>query len=148
MELTKKLPNEITVRLSLTFQDSPEIHTLLAMTPTRERVKIVRLALERFIVESEHPAGDPDVQLQAISKWLVARKELSSTPQEILPSKDICVDLKKNMLVALNEFPSSLVKVEPNLDHPAEMRTRAAKPDNIPIARSEISETFNRWLTS
>jgi hypothetical protein len=68
-----KIGNEITVRISLTFQEAPDIHTLLAMTPVRERGKLVRLALERYIAETAHPAGDVEQQINAISNWLRAR---------------------------------------------------------------------------
>ena len=68
-----KIGTEITVRISLTFQDAPDIHTLLAMTPVRERGKVVRLALERYIKETEHPAGDVEQQISAISTWLRLR---------------------------------------------------------------------------
>lgn len=50
MEKPPKAGAEITVRISLTFQEAPDVHTLLAMTPVRERGKLVRLALERYIV--------------------------------------------------------------------------------------------------
>lgn len=68
-----KIGTEITVRISLTFQDAPDVHTLLAMTPVRERGKLVRLALERYIVETGHPAGDVEQQIIAISAWLRSR---------------------------------------------------------------------------
>lgn len=68
-----KIGNEITVRISLTFQEAPDIHTLLAMTPVRERGKLVRLALERYIAETAHPAGDVEQQISAISNWLRSR---------------------------------------------------------------------------
>lgn len=72
-EKPPKIGNEITVRISLTFQEAPDIHTLLAMTPVRERGKLVRLALERYIKETEHPAGDVEQQITAISAWLRSR---------------------------------------------------------------------------
>lgn len=68
-----KIGNEITVRISLTFQEAPDIHTLLTMTPVRERGKLVRLALERYITETAHPAGDVEQQISAISNWLRSR---------------------------------------------------------------------------
>jgi hypothetical protein len=73
IEKPPKLGNEITVRISLTFQEAPDIHTLLAMTPVRERGKLVRLALERYIKETEHPAGNVEQQISAISAWLRSR---------------------------------------------------------------------------
>lgn len=78
VEKPPKTGNEITVRISLTFQEAPEIHTLLAMTPVRERGKLVRLALERYIKETAHPAGDVEQQIGAISAWLRSRETGSS----------------------------------------------------------------------
>lgn len=68
-----KIGNEITVRISLTFQEAPEIHTLLAMTPVRERGKLVRIALKRYIKDTRHPAGDVEQQIGAVSAWLRSR---------------------------------------------------------------------------
>ena len=68
-----KIGTEITVRISLTFQEAPGVHTLLAMTPVRERGKLVRLALERYIAETGHSAGDVEQQIIAISAWLRSR---------------------------------------------------------------------------
>lgn len=68
-----KVGTEITVRISLNFQEAPDVHTLLAMTPVRERGKLVRFALERYITETAHPAGDVEQQIRVISKWLRSR---------------------------------------------------------------------------
>lgn len=73
MDKPPKIGTEITVRISLTFQEAPDVHTLLAMTPVRERGKLVRLALERYIAEIGHPAGDVEQQIHAISTWLRCR---------------------------------------------------------------------------
>lgn len=73
MDKPPKIGTEITVRISLTFQEAPDVHTLLAMTPVRERGKLVRLALERYIAEIGHPAGDVEQQIHAISTWLRSR---------------------------------------------------------------------------
>jgi len=74
-----KIGTEITVRVSLTFQEAPDVHTLLAMTPVRERGKLVRLALERYIAETGHPAGDVEQQINAISTWLRYRNGREET---------------------------------------------------------------------
>ena len=58
MDTDKKIGSEITVRISLTFQDAHDVHTLLAMTPVRQRGKLVRLALERYILETGHTTGN------------------------------------------------------------------------------------------
>lgn len=73
MDKPPKIGTEITVRISLTFQEAPDVHTLLAMTPVRERGKLVRVALERYIAEIGHPAGDVEQQIHAISTWLRSR---------------------------------------------------------------------------
>ena len=73
MDKPPKIGTEITVRISLTFQEAPDVHTLLAMTPVRERGKLVRLALERYIAEIGHPAGDVEQQIHVISTWLRSR---------------------------------------------------------------------------
>lgn len=73
MEKSNKIGSEITVRISLTFQDAPDVHTLLAMTPVRERGKLVRLALERYIAATDHPAGNVEAQIAAVSEWLRSR---------------------------------------------------------------------------
>ena len=73
MDKPPKVGTEITVRISLTFQEAPDVHTLLAMTPVRERGKLVRLALEKYIAEIGHPAGDVEQQIHAISTWLRSR---------------------------------------------------------------------------
>ena len=83
MDKSKKIGSEITVRISLTFQDAPDVHTLLAMTPVRERGKLVRLALQRYIAATEHLAGNVDAQIDAISKWL--RNRAPQTAADIAP---------------------------------------------------------------
>lgn len=74
-----KIGTEITVRISLAFQEAPDVHTLLAMTPVRERGKLVRLALERYIAETAHPAGNVEQQISAISQWLRSRGKPSDS---------------------------------------------------------------------
>lgn len=79
MDKPPKIGTEITVRISLTFQEAPDVHTLLAMTPVRERGKLVRLALKRYIAEIGHPAGDVEQQIHAISTWLRSRSGREET---------------------------------------------------------------------
>lgn len=91
-EKPPKIGTEITVRISLTFQEAPDVHTLLAMTPVRERGKLVRLALERYIAEIEHPAGDVEQQIHVISKWLRsrnAREESTAHAERSFESKSV-----------------------------------------------------------
>ena len=90
MDTNKKIGSEITVRISLTFQDAPDVHTLLAMTPVRQRGKLVRLALERYIRETGHVSGSVHVQIEAISSWLKQRNgqpDTEPTHQEKLALK-------------------------------------------------------------
>lgn len=85
MERPPKIGTEITVRISLTFQEAPDIHTLLAMTPVRERGKLVRSALERYIAETAHPAGNVEQQINAISTWLRSRATIDGLPVRFAP---------------------------------------------------------------
>jgi hypothetical protein len=78
MTKSGKIGSEITVRISLTFQDAPDVHTLLAATPVRDRGKLIRLALERYIVATNHPAGNVESQIEAVSLWL--RNRVSTAP--------------------------------------------------------------------
>lgn len=80
-----KIGNEITVRISLTFQEAPDIHTLLAMTPVRERGRLLRLALERYIAETAHPAGNVEQQISAISNWLRSRNSIDEPAAPFRP---------------------------------------------------------------
>jgi hypothetical protein len=84
MEKSNKFGSEITVRISLTFQDAPDVHTLLAMTPVRERGKLVRLALQQYINATDHPSGNVDAQIEAISQWL--RNRTSAYAADIAPN--------------------------------------------------------------
>lgn len=84
-----KAGTEITVRISLTFQEAPDVHTLLAMTPVRERGKLVRLALERYITETGHPAGDVEQQINAISTWLRSRSGREETAVHVARSFEV-----------------------------------------------------------
>jgi hypothetical protein len=78
MEKPKLTGSEITVRISVTLHDAPDVHTLLAMTPVRERGGLVRLALQRYISSTNHPAGNVEAQIEAISTWLRQRAAASS----------------------------------------------------------------------
>ena len=80
-----KIGTEITVRISITFQEAPDVHTLLAMTPVRERGKLVRSALERYIAETAHPAGDVEQQIIAISNWLRSRTTIDGISERLAP---------------------------------------------------------------
>lgn len=89
-EKPPKIGTEITVRISLTFQEAPDIHTLLAMTPVRERGKLVRSVLERYIAETAHPAGNVEQQINAISTWLRSRATINGLPVRHVPPLAAC----------------------------------------------------------
>ena len=80
MDIPTKLKGDITVRVTLGFQDAPEVHTLLAMTPVRARGKLVVHALENFIKQTGHPAGDVSTQLAMVAQWLDARSNGVAIP--------------------------------------------------------------------
>lgn len=109
IEKPQRIGTEITVRISLTFQEAPAVHTLLAMTPVRERGKLVRVALERYIAETGHSSGNVEQQIHAISTWLRSRtarteatvgvanqREVNRTIDTVghLPSHDVSVPLQ------------------------------------------------------
>lgn len=145
MDTEKKIGSEITVRISLTFQDAPDVHTLLAMTPVRQRGKLVRLALERYIVETDHTAGNVEAQIEAISGWLRNRNtasiasasssEISSRMESGLPA-DTQGDHSYNPppIVAVHTIPMKAVSVEPMVPHVQDV--------------SGGSQSMMRWLQS
>ena len=73
MSKADKICAEITVRVSVAFYESPGVHTLLRMTPVRERGRLLRSVLERFIAETNHPAGDVNAQIAFVSECLRAK---------------------------------------------------------------------------
>lgn len=125
-----KLSTEITVRISLTFQEAPEVHTLLAMTPVRKRGKLVRMALERYIAETAHPAGDVEQQILAISTWLRSRTGLEESPVQVSRPLDA-------------DHPADIGSVDHvrNLSHPFPTRS-----DPVAEEISSESLSINRWL--
>lgn len=132
-EKPPKLGTEITVRISLTFQEAPDIHTLLAMTPVRERGKLVRSALERYITETGHPAGDIEQQINAISIWLRSRvtihelrEHLDRPPGPSKTAPDIAGLQVKGGTEVPSSLPSSQLVGEPT--------------------EATISLSINRWL--
>lgn len=145
MEKTKKVGNEITVRISLTFQEAPDVHTLLAMTPVRARGKLVRLALERHIQETGHVAGNLDVQIAAISDWLQSRSEQPDqathheTLEEKIKSLSPIVDKNSTLNSQARKFSNTQTTMS---DSPDERNLETEKPN-----LSE-SASMKRWLAS
>lgn len=132
-EKPPKIGTEITVRISLTFQEAPDIHTLLAMTPVRERGKLVRSALERYISETAHPAGNIEQQISAISTWLRSRatihelqERLDRPPGPCKTAPDIAGLLVKGGTAVPSSSPSSQLGGE--------------------STEATISLSINRWL--
>jgi hypothetical protein len=131
-EKAPKIGTEITVRISLTFQEAPDVHTLLAMTPVRERGKLVRLALERYIVETGHSAGNVEQQIDAISTWLRSRNGRKET-MELAPLRiksDLTVDL------AITHDGCEI------------LATKAARSDPAPEETAGVPSSIKRWLQS
>ena len=132
VENPPKLGTEITVRVSLTFQEAPDVHTLLAMTPVRERGKLVRLALERYIIDTAHPAGDIEQQILAVSTWLRSRKNADRARSESCPA---------------------VVPLTPSLESLAASNSPRPLAASSAIEEKEVqsinvSPSINRWLSS
>lgn len=138
-EKPPKFGTEITVRISLTFQEAPDVHTLLAMTPVRERGKLIRLALERYVLETGHPAGDVDQQIHAISKWLKSRYR--QTPTAVGVVRDIDVDR------TIDAENKPQFRNEPSLQYSRHNHLEAIDRSVLDDAQIESSSlTISRWL--
>lgn len=133
MEKPPKIGTEITVRISLTFQEAPDIHTLLAMTPVRERGKLVRSALERYIAETAHPAGNVEQQINAISTWLRSRATIDGLPVRLEPPLAVC------------ETAQDVARPPVRFSVAAPLRP---PPNQVvgEITEAPISLSINRWL--
>lgn len=140
-EKPPKIGTEITVRISLTFQEAPDVHTLLAMTPVRERGKLVRLALERYIAETGHPAGDVEQQIDAISTWLRSRTAHTGTIVSVANQLEVDRTVNAGGLLRHHDVPAPLLT--PSDPAPAETIGRSdSAPDEVSVSSSSI----NRWL--
>ena len=135
MEISKKIGSEITVRISLTFQEAPDVHTLLAMTPVRERGKLVRLALERYILSTNHPAGDVDAQIEAVSKWLRSRSQSLPSDRdnsELIGDSVVNQITSKTIYPSQDLLPTAAMPITPNLSA-------------VPVAEL-APKSIQRWL--
>lgn len=130
MDKPLKIGTEITVRISLTFQEAPDVHTLLAMTPVRERGKLVRLALKRYIAEIGHPAGDVEQQIHAISTWLRSRSGREETAVNVVRQVEAGYSTQAANLHQDLETESSRCKIR----------------GSIPNDSINVSPSINRWL--
>lgn len=140
-EKQPKIGNEITVRISLTFQEAPDVHTLLAMTPVRERGKLVRLALERYITATDHPAGDVEQQIDAISTWLRSRTTHTKTIVSVANQVEVDRTVNAGGPLRHHDVPAPLLtRSDPT---PAEASNRR---DSAPEEVATSSSSIKRWL--
>lgn len=146
MEKTHKIPGEITVRITLGFQDAPEVHTLLSMTPVRGRGKLVKLALERYIVETNHPAGKPEKQLENISQWLKERIKTSNDATKKIEFETI----KSPPKIDLNHVVSSAQLVQQGSTSLTNLDTKYSDAEVNEASDSNETSTLSigRWLDS
>lgn len=140
MEKPQKLKNQITVRISLGFQDAPDIHTLLAMTPVRERRKLILHALENYIEQSHHPSGDVPTQLEIIGNWLKERKD-GKNFDDTLNTLSTDRTKIKNLGIAENK-----ALTEKNI--PIFSASNSSKAEENQDFNAGPSQSLNRWLSS
>lgn len=140
-EKPPKIGTEITVRISLTFQEAPDVHTLLAMTPVRERGKLVRLALERYIAETGHPAGDVEQQIDAISTWLRSRTAHTETIVSVANQLEVDRTVNGGGPRHHHDVPAPLL----TRSDPAPAET-IGRSDSAPEEVGSSSSSINRWL--
>ena len=136
MKIKTRMSSEITVRISIDFQDSPEIHTLLAMTPVRERRALIYTALEQFIKETGHPAGDVDHQILQISEWLRERKGSGTVEVQVENSTSNIKNLEKG--TPKDQFPVVFNNGSPSV--PDRINS------SISINEEQSSVSATRWL--
>jgi hypothetical protein len=140
-EKPAKIGTEITVRISLTFQEAPDIHTLLAMTPVRERGKLVRLALERYIMETGHPAGVVEQQIHAISTWLRSRNARAERTVGVANLLEVDRATDAGGALQFHNVPAPLLaRSDPA---PAEV---IGPCDSAPDEADAPSSSIKRWL--
>lgn len=141
MEKPPKIGTEITVRISLTFQEAPDVHTLLAMTPVRERGKLVRLALERYIAETDHPAGDVERQIHAISTWLRSRIACTKSPAGAESQIEVNHTIDAGVSSQFNDFATPLLACsDPILDE------TISRSNLVSQEVDTSSSSIKRWL--
>jgi hypothetical protein len=140
-EKPPKTGTEITVRISLTFQEAPDVHTLLTMTPVRERGKLVRLALERYIAETGHPAGDVEEQIRAISTWLRSRTARTET---VVGVDDKLVANRKVNAGSTPQFNDVATSTPTHTAHP--LAGTLGCSDSAPEEADSSASSIKRWL--
>lgn len=139
MEKPAKLKREITVRISIGFQDAPDVHTLLSMTPVRARGKLILHALEQHIKQSGHPAGEVSTQLEMIANWLKERSD--GINNDIRPSNysPPAPEIKKS--VVTEKMPLVEAYLPPSL-----IAGSAAEAENGGFKANQ-SQSLSRWLS-
>jgi hypothetical protein len=139
MEKPAKLKSEITVRISIGFQDAPDVHTLLSMTPVRARGKLILHALEQHIKQSGHPAGQVSTQLEIISTWL--KERATGINSDALPSSyALPATAIKNPVVTEKMTP-----VEAPL--PQSVLADSATETENSVFNENQSQSLSRWLS-
>lgn len=140
MEQVQKLRSEITVRISLGFQDSPEVHTLLALTPVRGRGKLVLVALENYIKQTNHTAGEVSTQLAIIENWLKERSENKEKTPPNMPLRSDDFETK-NQSAASPSLKNEGIKMASQ---------KIASFDDIgnQDPAENPSSSINRWLSA
>jgi hypothetical protein len=141
LEKLPKIGTEITVRISLTFQEAPDVHTLLAMTPVRERGKLVRLALEHYIAETHHPAGDVEQQIHAISTWLRSRNARTETIVGIVDQFGLNCNVDAGNTSQFNGIPT----LTPTHAAPT-LGGGIGRIDSAPEVVDASASSIRRWL--
>jgi hypothetical protein len=71
----------IEVRFIQDFFSAPAVYTFLAAMPAVERSRLIVSLLEKHIRETQHPAGDEDVQLRMVAGFLSKGKQQESSAE-------------------------------------------------------------------
>ena len=139
MERPAKLKSEITVRISIGFQDAPDVHTLLSMTPVRARGKLILHALEQHIKQSGHPAGQVSTQLEIISTWL---KERSTGINADAPLSSYSLPVTEIINPVVTE---KMTAVEASL--PQSVLADSVAENENSVSNENQSQSMSRWLS-
>lgn len=102
------------------------------MTPVRERGKLVRAALTRYIVQTAHPAGDVEQRINAISTWLISRMAGDETAARFNSRLDMPPAVANEMA------PAAVLMLTP-------IEAFAAQVDGEAL---KSTSSINRWLQS
>ena len=142
MEKHTKVGSEITVRISVAFQEAPDVHTLLAMTPVRERGKLVRFALEKYIAETGHSAGNVEIQIEAISKWLRSRTNSMDKFDTVIPECSTLITSSSHDQGNTHD-KSAIIS-----EHSSQQISAVGPHEDHPIHDKGTSQSVTRWLNT